>query len=122
MIGRRAEAVIQRAIGLAVLMKHEYLTLEHLLLSLLEEPRILEVIEACGVDFKPLKEELDHFVKNEIPRVQTSATGDEDQDSPVEHLPGTTLGVQRLIQRALFHVQSSGKDEITPVDLFIAFF
>jgi len=119
MIGKKTEALIQKAIGLAVLMKNEYLTLEHLLQVMLDDSKIAEVLQACHVDVDGLRADLEKFIREEMPKV---ASIGEDGVNPMENLPGTTLGVQRLIQRALFHVQSAGKDEIQPVDLLIALF
>ncbi|MBS1961107.1 MAG: ATP-dependent Clp protease ATP-binding subunit ClpA [Bdellovibrionales bacterium] len=116
MIGKRAETVMNRAIGHAVNHAHEYFTLEHVLWSLLEESDIAETIRACGGDPIGLRTDLDEYLKREIPHMKdASATSQGEQ-------PVATLAVQRMIQRALFQVQSSGKDEIRPSDLFVALF
>ncbi len=114
MIGRRTEIVLNRSVRFAIEQEHEYFTLEHVIWSLLEEKEIQEVVSACGADPKNLRQALDDYIKKEIPHAVRS-------DGRAEH-PVATLSVQRLIQRALFQVQSSGKNEIIPQDLFAALF
>lgn len=126
MIGRKAEEVLNRAVRHAVECEHEYFTLEHVLWSLLAESPVLETIEACGGDAARLKQEIESYLSREIPKAtKTAQTPEQTQESPtpdgVEH-PVATLSIQRLIQRALFQVQSSGKGEIFPIDLFVALF
>lgn len=116
MIGKRAEIVMNRAIGHAVQHSHEYFTLEHVLWSLLEEADIAETVRACGGDPVGLRAEINLYLKREIPHMKDVGTSD-DGEQPV-----ATLAVQRMIQRSLFQVQSSGKDEIRPSDLFVALF
>jgi ATP-dependent Clp protease ATP-binding subunit ClpA len=116
MIGKRAETVMNRAIGHAVNHAHEYFTLEHVLWSLLEEGDIAETIRACGGDPIGLRADLDTYLKREIPHMKDANASDQGEQ------PVATLAVQRMIQRALFQVQSSGKDEIRPSDLFVALF
>ena len=116
MIGKRAEIVMNRAIGHAVAQSHEYFTLEHVLWSLLEESDIAETVRACGGDPIGLRADLDLYLKREIPHMKDAAAPDQGEQ------PVATLAVQRMIQRALFQVQSSGKDEIRPSDLFVALF
>jgi len=116
MIGKRAETVMNRAIGHAVTHAHEYFTLEHVLWSLLEESDISETIRACGGDPIGLRADLDVYLKREIPHMKDASATDQGEQ------PVATLAVQRMIQRALFQVQSSGKDEIRPSDLFVALF
>jgi ATP-dependent Clp protease ATP-binding subunit ClpA len=116
MIGKRAETVMNRAIGHAVNHAHEYFTLEHVLWSLLEETDIAETIRACGGDPIGLRADLDTYLKREIPHMKDAGASEQGEQ------PVATLAVQRMIQRALFQVQSSGKDEIRPSDLFVALF
>ena len=127
MIGRKAEAVLNRAVRYAVDHEHEYFTLEHVLWALLSEEAITETIEACGADPIQIQKEIEEYLQGEIPKVshpvakaETEVAGETDQP-PGEH-PVATLSIQRLIQRALFHVQSAGKDEIEPQDLLVAIF
>jgi ATP-dependent Clp protease ATP-binding subunit ClpA len=126
MIGRRSEEVLNRAVRYAFDRRHEYFTLEHVLLSLLEESDILEIIQECGGSYTVLKKQLEEYLDKEVPAHGKGAEEPEqreqaEEDSIVEH-PVATLSIQRLIQRALFHVQSAGKDEILPEDLFVALF
>jgi ATP-dependent Clp protease ATP-binding subunit ClpA len=148
MIGRKAEAVLNRAVRFAVEYEHEYFTLEHVLWSLLSEKSIIETVQACGGDAEKLRNELELYLRTEIPKAapassdRLSPDGSGDPNSPdssngdassngpdntsedegrLEH-PVATLSIQRLIQRALFQVQSAGKDEIQPTDLFVAMF
>jgi ATP-dependent Clp protease ATP-binding subunit ClpA len=124
MIGKRAEQVLNRAVGFAYERQHEYFTLEHVLLSLLEDESIKEVIEACGGDVDRTRLQLEDYVEREVPKRSSSTASDAvaGSDNDIIDNPTPTLGVQRLIQRALFHVQSAGKDEIGPEDLFVALF
>ena len=121
MIGRKTEQVLNRAVTYAFERQHEYFTLEHVLLSLLEDSRIREIIEACGGDAASLRGELESFLETEIPKANRLPAEAGEQEV-AEESPMPTLGVQKLIQRALFHVQSAGKDEITPDDLLVALF
>jgi ATP-dependent Clp protease ATP-binding subunit ClpA len=116
MIGKRAEAAINRAVQYAMENAHEYFTLEHVLWSLLDEQDILETLRACGGDAHALRASLEEYLHKEIPKMK------EENASGLGEQPVATLAVQRLIQRALFQVQSSGKDEIKPSDLFVAMF
>ncbi len=116
MIGKKAEFVMNRAIGHAVANAHEYFTLEHVLWSLLEENDVAETVRACGGDPGGLRNELDVYLKREIPHMKEAGAASQGEQ------PVATLAVQRMIQRALFQVQSSGKDEIRPTDLFVALF
>ncbi|MBC7691468.1 MAG: ATP-dependent Clp protease ATP-binding subunit ClpA [Methylotenera sp.] len=120
MIGRKAEAVLNRAVRFAMEHEHEYFALEHVLWSLLDEIEVIEILEACGASSKQLRADLESYLHREIPKA-APREGNVDQASQPEH-PIATLSIQRLIQRALFHVQSSGKDEIKPVDLLVALF
>ena len=142
MIGRKAELVLNRAVRYAVEQEHEYFTLEHVLWSLLADPKIVETIKSCGGNPGRIRLDLEKYLQNEIPKAapeqeetqppntdrKTNQTQrrdpDADEDSAENQLehPVATLSIQRLIQRALFHVQSAGKDEIQPEDLLVAIF
>lgn len=128
MIGKRAEDVLNRAVRNAYERRHEYFTLEHVLMSLLDEAEILEIVQACGGSFTELKKELEDYLDRDVPKSSRNATeagasgGAGDSAEEILEHPVATLGVQRMIQRALFHVQSAGKDEIRPEDLFVAIF
>jgi ATP-dependent Clp protease ATP-binding subunit ClpA len=92
--------------------RHEYLTVEHLLLAILDTPRIREILRACGADLAKLKQELKDHVEQSTPRVED---GEEREVQP-------TLGFQRVLQRAVFHVQSSGKKEVGVANVLVAIF
>jgi ATP-dependent Clp protease ATP-binding subunit ClpA len=94
--------------------RHEYITVEHLLLALLDIPQVIEILRACGADIARLRQELTDFIEDSTPRLRP---GDEDD---VDVQP--TLGFQRVLQRAVFHVQSSGKKEVTPINVLVAIF
>jgi ATP-dependent Clp protease ATP-binding subunit ClpA len=94
--------------------RHEFITVEHLLLALLDTPPVIEVLKACGTDIPRLRRELKEFIDDSTPRLRT----DEDDEADVQ----PTLGFQRVLQRAVFHVQSSGRKEVTPVNVLVAIF
>ncbi len=131
MIGRRAEDVLNRAVRYALEHRHEYITLEHVLWSLLEESEVQDTLSACSAQPEQMRQELETYLEKEIPKAhrvrrsdETEDEGAEDEDDDEEEYehPVATLSIQRLVQRALFHVQSAGKDEIAPLDLLVALF
>ena len=123
MIGRKAEAVLNLAVRYAVDRDHEYFTLEHVLWALLGENAVLETLKACGGDLDELKQDLERFLDSEVPKMpHVQENPDEKPEADGTSHPVATLSIQRLIQRALFQVQSAGKDEIQPIDLFVALF
>jgi ATP-dependent Clp protease ATP-binding subunit ClpA len=127
MIGRKAEAVLNLAVRYAVDRDHEYFTLEHVLWALLGEQVVLDTLRACSADIPELKKDLEKFLDSEVPKMPSTAKSVEADPAITNAGDGTshpvaTLSIQRLIQRALFQVQSAGKDEIQPVDLLVALF
>jgi len=92
--------------------RHEFMTVEHLLLAILDTPKIREILKSCGADTGKLKSELRQFIDQTTPRL---AAGEERDVQP-------TLGFQRVLQRAVFHVQSSGKKEVTVANVLVAIF
>jgi ATP-dependent Clp protease ATP-binding subunit ClpA len=92
--------------------RHEYLTVEHLLLAILDTPKVREVLRACGADLAKLKQELKDHLEQSTPRLEE---GEEREVQP-------TLGFQRVLQRAVFHVQSSGKKEVGVANVLVAIF
>ena len=94
--------------------RHEFITVEHLLLALLDTPQVIEILKACGTDLARLRRELKEFIDDSTPRLKS----EEDDDADVQ----PTLGFQRVLQRAVFHVQSSGRKEVTPVNVLVAIF
>jgi len=92
--------------------RHEYMTVEHLLLAILDAPRVREILKACGADLARLAGELQKFIDETTPALAA------DDDREVQ----PTLGFQRVLQRAVFHVQSSGKKEVTVANVLVAIF
>jgi ATP-dependent Clp protease ATP-binding subunit ClpA len=92
--------------------RHEFLTVEHLLLAILDTPRVREVLRSCGADLPKLRDELKHHIDETTPRI---ASGEEREVQP-------TLGFQRVLQRAVFHVQSSGKKEVGVGNVLVSIF
>src|SRR5579863_9370087 len=92
--------------------RHEYLTVEHLLLAILDTPKVREVLRACGADLAKFKQELKDHIEQSTPRLEE---GEEREVQP-------TLGFQRVLQRAVFHVQSSGKKEVGVSNVLVAIF
>ena len=113
MLNKDLENTLNGAFRDAHARRHEYLTVEHLLLALLDNPDASEVIQACGGNIVGLRGELVEFVDSTTPVL--SEAGNRRDTQP-------TLGFQRVIQRAAFHVQSSGKDEITGANVLVAVF
>ena len=91
---------------------HEYATLEHLLLSLTEDQDSIAVLKACGVDTERLTSELEEFLDQDL----------DDMRSGTAIEPKPTAGFQRVIQRAVIHVQSSGREEVTGANVLVAMF
>jgi ATP-dependent Clp protease ATP-binding subunit ClpA len=92
--------------------RHEYLTVEHLLLAILDTPKVREILKACGADLVKLKQELKDHLEQSTPKLE------ETEESEVQ----PTLGFQRVLQRAVFHVQSSGKKEVGVGNVLVAIF
>ncbi|MFB0611857.1 ATP-dependent Clp protease ATP-binding subunit ClpA [Aurantiacibacter poecillastricola] len=106
------EKTLHTAIQHAIDRTHEYATLEHLLLALVDDDDAAEVMNACGVDL----DELGLVVRQYLDQEYQSLKTDEDAD------PQPTAGFQRVIQRAILHVQSSGKDTVTGANVLVALF
>jgi ATP-dependent Clp protease ATP-binding subunit ClpA len=92
--------------------RHEFMTVEHLLLAIVDTPKVREILKSCGADTTKLKTELKQFIDQTTPRLPAG----EDRDVQ------PTLGFQRVLQRAVFHVQSSGKKEVTVANVLVAIF
>jgi len=112
MLSKDLEFTLNQAFKQARDKKHEFMTVEHLLLALLDNPSALEVLRACGADTDKLKQDIAEFIEETTPLIQ-STEGRETQP---------TLGFQRVLQRAVFHVQSSGKKEVTGANVLVALF
>jgi len=92
--------------------RHEFMTVEHLLLAIVDTPKVREILRACGADVARLRKDLKDFIDQTTPRLK------DDDDREVQ----PTLGFQRVLQRAVFHVQSSGKKEVTAANVLVAIF
>jgi len=114
MIAQELEVSLHMAFVEARQQRHEFITVEHLLLALLDNPSAAEVLRACSVNIDDLRKSLANFIKDNTPQV----AGSDDVDTQ------PTLGFQRVIQRAIMHVQStgSGKKEVTGANVLVAIF
>ncbi len=112
MLSRNLEQTLHRALSLASERKHEYATLEHLLLGLTDDSDAATVLRACGVDLDKLRTDLTEFLDKDLAGLATDRPGD----------PKPTAGFQRVVQRAAIHVQSSGRDEVTGANVLVALF
>ena len=112
MLSSELEYCLNEAFQAAREARHEYMTVEHLLLAILDTPKVREVLRACGADLVKLKKELEQFISDGTPRLP------EDDEREVQ----PTLGFQRVLQRAVFHVQSSGRKEVGVANVLIAVF
>jgi ATP-dependent Clp protease ATP-binding subunit ClpA len=106
------EKTLHAALHNAAERSHEYATLEHLLLALIDDPDAAQVMTACGVDLHDLAEVVKQYLDQEYQSLKTQEKGD----------PAPTAGFQRVIQRAILHVQSSGKDTVTGANVLVALF
>ena len=109
---RQLEESLHRAVAYANQRKHEYATLEHLLLSLIDDEDAAGVMRACDVELPALRTTLTNYVDNEL----RSLVVDDGEDAK------PTAGFQRVIQRAVIHVQSSGREEVTGANVLVAIF
>ena len=114
MLNKELEQTLNEAFVFAREHRHEFMTVEHLLLALLDNSAAQEALKACGADIDNIRGELVEFVKDTTPLIL------DDQESDRETQP--TLGFQRVLQRAVFHVQSSGKEEVTGANVLVAIF
>jgi ATP-dependent Clp protease ATP-binding subunit ClpA len=113
MLSKDLETTLSQAFKSARSRRHEFMTVEHLLLALADNEAAVKVLLACRADLTQLKVELKEFVEATTPRIPED---DIDRDTQ------PTLGFQRVLQRAVFHVQSSGKQEVTGANVLVAIF
>ena len=111
-IAKELQASIRFALAEAKRMRHEYLTLEHLLLGLLRDPRTIEVLKACGAKSDRLKARLDTFLDETVERLPEGSEAE----------PQQTIGVERVLQRAAFHALSAEQKVMDSADVLIALF
>jgi ATP-dependent Clp protease ATP-binding subunit ClpA len=112
MIAQELEVSLHMAFVEARQKRHEFITVEHLLLALLDNPTAAEVLRSCGANMDELRKNLTQHITEQTPRIAA--------DREVDTQP--TLGFQRVIQRAILHVQSSGKKEVTGANVLVAIF
>jgi ATP-dependent Clp protease ATP-binding subunit ClpA len=113
MLNRELEVTLNLAFKEARSKRHEFMTVEHLLLALLDNEAAATVLRACGANLDKLKHDLQEFIDSTTPLIPVH---DEDRETQ------PTLGFQRVLQRAVFHVQSSGKREVTGANVLVAIF
>jgi len=112
MLSKELEFTLGQAFQRAREQRHEYMTVEHLLLCLLDNPSASKVLRACGADEGRLRSDISLFVAETTPLIPT---GDKRETQP-------TIGFQRVLQRAVFHVQSAGKKEVMGANVLVALF
>ena len=109
---RDLEQTLHNALGEASKRRHEYATLEHLLMALVDDEHASKVMTACGVNRDDLRGTIKHYLDNELGALVADSATD----------PTPTSGFQRVVQRAILHVQSSGRDEVTGGNVLVALF
>src|SRR5690348_432078 len=109
---RELEQTLHTALAEASGRRHEYATLEHLLLALIQDPHASKVMSACGVDLNELRDAVRNYLDTELEALKVEGETD----------PSPTSGFQRVVQRAILHVQSSGRDEVTGANVLVALF
>jgi len=112
MFSTALEATLHRSVGLAVARKHSYTTLEHLLLALTDDVDASAVLEACKVDLARLKTSLTRYIDDELLSLVQKEDGPQ----------APTAGFHRVVQRAVIHVQSSGRMQVTGANILVAMF
>ena len=112
MLSSELEFCLNEAFQRARERRHEYMTVEHLLLAILDIPKVHEILKACEVNITELRRQLVECIDEQTPLLP------EEEEADVQ----PTLGFQRVLQRAVFHVQSSGKKEVTGSNVLVAIF
>ncbi|HYI42949.1 MAG TPA: AAA family ATPase, partial [Sphingomicrobium sp.] len=109
---RELEQTLHNGLAEASRRRHEYATLEHLLIALVDDEHASKVMAACGVNRDELRASVKHYLDNELGALVADSSTD----------PTPTSGFQRVVQRAILHVQSSGRDEVTGANVLVALF
>src|SRR6201998_1231966 len=112
MLSRNLEQSLHRALANANDRRHEYATLEHLLLAMIDDQDAIAVLRACGVDLERLKRDITHYLDHDLAGLVTRGGGEAKPPA----------GFQRVLQRAAIHVQSSGREEVTGANVLVAMF
>jgi ATP-dependent Clp protease ATP-binding subunit ClpA len=113
MLNKDLEISLNMAFRQAKDSRHEFMTVEHLLLALLDNPSSIEALKACGANMGKIRKDLLDFIAETTPVIP---------EGEIERETQPTLGFQRVLQRAVFHVQSSGKSEVTGSNVLVAIF
>ena len=113
MLNKDLEKTLNEAFKLARDERHEFMTVEHLLLALLDNSSAHEALSSCGADVELMRKEISAFISQTTPLIPRD---DEDRETQ------PTLGFQRVLQRAVFHVQSSGNTEVSGANVLVAIF
>ncbi|MEM7079398.1 MAG: Clp protease N-terminal domain-containing protein, partial [Pseudomonadota bacterium] len=113
MLSKDLEATLNDAFRSAKRKRHEFMTVEHLLLALLDNDIAIDVLRKIGADVEKLRVDLEAYIDSTTPLIPAGDTSRETQP---------TLGFQRVLQRAVFHVQSSGRKEVTGANVLVAIF
>ena len=112
-VSRNLQDTLARALAMATHRRHEFATLEHLLLALCDDRDAIAVLRACGVDVETLRDELTEFIDGELASM----------DGMVGNIePRPTQGFERVLRRAIMHVESSGREEVTGANVLVALF
>jgi len=114
MLNKELEVTLNEAFHYAKLNRHEFMTLEHLLIALLDNSDAKDALLACSADLEKIKAELTEFIAQTTPHLSEDPAEEKDTQP--------TLGFQRVLQRAVFHVQSSGKQEVTGANVLVAIY
>jgi ATP-dependent Clp protease ATP-binding subunit ClpA len=137
MISQKLEQILNRAIRRANEKKHEFLTLENVLLAMLEDEAVIDILNECGADLNDLKKDLQSFLdedsnfsllsEDEIQDLNRKQFGNDQlreiaKENGIFYQPEISLSLQRVIQRAAIHIQSSGKKSIQAINLLVAMF
>ncbi|MBU2881312.1 ATP-dependent Clp protease ATP-binding subunit ClpA [Psychrosphaera sp. B3R10] len=115
MLNKALEVTLNEAFRYAKSHRHEFMTVEHLLMALLDNKDAKQALEACSANFDKIKLELSEFIAQTTPYLPVDVDESEQDTQP-------TLGFQRVLQRAVFHVQSSGQQEVTGANVLVAIF
>ena len=113
MISKELDTALNHVAAWARLKRHEFFTVEHMLLALIDEPAAREILVACDVEVEKLRDELQQYLLSNMPQLQMDP-----EHAEISH----TLAFQRVMQRAVFHVQSTGKSQVTGANVLVSIF
>src|SRR5690242_20707029 len=105
MLSSNLEKRINQAALYAKVHQHEFISLEHLLLALLEDKEAIEILDACGTESRPLRDRLERFINQNSPKISGLARTDKNGQNAVEYQPEFTLACHRVLQRSIIQVQ-----------------